>query len=61
MLMGRLSIEYAYKFIVQKTSYSISPTPLPSHIYVTPHLLLPSHFDNNELYSDGNDYRTDIP
>lgn len=58
-LMGRLSIEHAYNFIVQKTSYSISPAPLPSHIYVTPHLLLPSNFDNNELY-DGNDYRTDI-
>lgn len=61
MLMGRLSVEHAYNYIVQKTSYSISPQPLPSHIYVTPHLLLPSHFDNNELYSDGNDYRTDIP
>ena len=59
MLMGRLSIEHAYKFIVQKTSYSINPLPLPSHIYVTPHLLLPSNFDNNEPYN-GNDYRTDI-
>ena len=59
MLMGRLAIEHAYKFIVQKTSYSIDPPPLPSRIYVTPHLLLPSSFDNDHPY-DGNDYRTDI-
>lgn len=58
-LMGRLAIEHAYNYIVQKTSYNIDPKPLPSHIYVTPHLLLPSNFDNIEAY-DGNDYRTEF-
>ena len=55
-LMGKLAIEYAYNYIVEKSSYRVCSAPLASKIYVTPHLFLPSNLDNfgND---DGNDYR----
>ena len=41
--------------------YTLKEHPDLSGIYAATGSILPSHFDNNELYSDGNDYRTDIP
>ena len=57
-LMGKLAIEYAYKYIVGKSSYSVCPEPMPSKIYVTPRLFLPSNLDNLNTQST-NDYRSD--
>lgn len=57
-LMGKLSIEYAYKYLVEKSSYRISPSELPEKIFVTPHLFLASNLECFRC-DDGNDYRAE--
>lgn len=58
-LMGKLSIENAYSYIVKKSSYSRNSIPLPSKIYVTPHLFLHSNLENF-VQDDANNYRVEF-
>ena len=55
-LMGRLSVAYAYEYLVKASSYRDSPGTVPKRIYVSPHLFLPSDLDRFGE-DDGNDYR----
>lgn len=58
VLMGRLAIECAYKYLVEKSSYCVSSNTLPRRFFVTPHLFLPSNLECF-VSDDGNDYRTE--
>ncbi|MBQ8551693.1 MAG: sugar ABC transporter substrate-binding protein [Clostridia bacterium] len=56
VLMGRLAIDCAYRYLVEKSSYSVTERKLSKRLYVTPHLFLPSNLDCFTS-DDGNDYR----
>lgn len=56
VLMGKLAIDSAYRYLVEKNSYSITDNKLARRLYVTPHLFLPSNLDCFTS-DDGNDYR----
>lgn len=55
VLMGRLAVKMAYRYVVDKTSYSACAYEFSERINVTPQLFLPSNVEGFIL-DDGNGY-----
>ncbi len=55
VLIGRLAIKMAYRYLVEKTSYNAFEEKFSKKIYVNPHLFLPSNIESL-VYDSGNDY-----
>ena len=58
VLLGRLAIKMAYRYLVGITSYNALEEEFSKKIYVNPHLFLPSNVENL-VYDNGNDYTSE--
>lgn len=58
VLIGKLAVECAYKYLVEMSSYRLKPQPPSGRLLVTPHLFLRSNLDCF-ISDDGNDYRAE--
>lgn len=56
VLMGRLAVKMAYRYVVEKASYNPFSNTFSERINVTPQLFLPSNVEGF-LLDDGNDYK----